>query len=173
MKDKIINICNVTSGDVYDISNSTDKTFASKALGNGFVVFPKVDEQKGLIKYLKNIFLDSNKIIDIYSPVDGEIYLIMDSKHAFVVRSEEEIDILVHVGIDTVKLNGQGFKTFVTKGEKVKKGQKILEVDLSLIESKGLSCETLVIITKIFNDDVKIVKTGFCNINDVVLDIHL
>lgn len=75
----------------------------------------------------------------VYAPCKGKIFSIADTLHAITIVSDDKQDILVHVGIDTVKLNGKGFKVCVQEGEQVEQGQKIMDVDLSIIKDAGLS----------------------------------
>lgn len=75
----------------------------------------------------------------VYSPVDGTIFQIAHTFHAMGIESDDGLEILVHLGIDTVKLEGKGFQSFVEVGQKVKKGDKIMEMDIGFIREQGLS----------------------------------
>jgi sugar PTS system EIIA component len=81
----------------------------------------------------------------IYSPVDGEVNLLYDAKHAIGIKTEEGLQILIHVGIDSVKLEGRGFATYVKVGDKVSKGDKILFFDKEFVEKKASSVTPIVI----------------------------
>lgn len=84
---------------------------------------------------------------ELYSPFDGEVMVIAKTKHAFALKSEHGTEILIHVGLDTVKLKGQGFQPLVTVGDKVKAGQLLMTFSISEIEAAGYSPTTAIIIT--------------------------
>ena len=81
------------------------------------------------------------------APADGEISSIFDTKHAVGITLENGVEILVHVGINTVEMEGKGFEAFVKEGDKVKKGQKLVEFSIDKIKEAGYKTETPVIIT--------------------------
>jgi len=114
------------SGRCVPITEVPDPTFSDKVLGNGVAIIPT-----------------DGKIL---SPVDGEISTIADTMHAFGFLSEDGFDILVHVGLETVALKGEGFKVYKKAGDKVKKGELVAEVDLKLLESKNINIITPVIV---------------------------
>ncbi len=105
-----------------------DKMFANEMLGKTVAFIPTSKE--------------------IYSPCDGTLEVMFPTGHAFAVRMKDGTGILVHVGINTVDLNGKGFKTFAKQGDKVKAGQKLLEVDFDLIKQEGYDTTTMLIITE-------------------------
>lgn len=126
-KDKLN--CKIKSpllGEVIPVSEVNDKTFSEKVLGDGVAIIP-----------------ENGRIL---SPVDGEISSIAQTKHAFSFVSNEGLEILVHVGLETVSLNGEGFKVYKKKGDKVKAGELIAEVDLSILEKNNISPVTPVVI---------------------------
>ncbi len=104
-----------------------DKTFAAKLLGEGMAI----DPEDGLV----------------ISPTDGKIVHLFETKHAVAIETKSGIELLIHVGIDTVKMNGEGFKAFVKSGDYVKAGDKLLEVDLNLVKEKAKSPITSVVVT--------------------------
>lgn len=115
------------SGAVVPMSEASDETFASGMLGNGVVIHP------------------SNGMVT--APCDGEITVFMeDSKHAVGLKTEYGFDLLLHIGIDTVSLNGQGFESFIKAGQKVKTGDQLIRFDKEFIESKGLCADVIMII---------------------------
>ncbi len=83
----------------------------------------------------------------IVSPVDGEVAMLFPTGHAVGLRDDYGREILIHVGMDTVHLNGEGFDVFVKEGDRVKKGQLLLKVDLDFIQKKGCGRTTPVVIT--------------------------
>lgn len=114
-------------GEVMAITQVPDETFATKILGDGFAVKPT----EGVV----------------YAPFDGKIAQLFRTNHAVGLVTDEGLEVLIHVGIDTVKMNGQGFNAFVKKGDVVLRGQKLLEFDLDLVREKAKSDITPVVIT--------------------------
>ena len=107
------------NGEVIHESNIPDVAFASGMLGEGLGIIPK----------------DGHFV----SPVNGTVVDVTATKHAFSFTTDDGAEILLHIGIDTVTLKGEGFNVFVKNGDKVRVGDRIAEVDLELIKSKGLS----------------------------------
>lgn len=133
-----INIYATDDVEVISLEDVPDEVFKEKILGDGFAIKPK-----------------ENKI---YSPVDGKVTILFPTKHAITISSNEGLDILIHVGIDTINLKGEGFIAHVDKGEKVKKGDLLISFDKEFIKSKAKSLITPVIVTnmeKIFKINVK------------------
>lgn len=114
-------------GEVMAITQVPDETFSTKILGDGFAVKP----EEGIV----------------YAPFDGKIAQLFRTNHAIGLITDEGLEVLIHVGIDTVKMNGQGFNAFVKKGDVVLRGQKLLEFDLELVREKAKSDITPVVIT--------------------------
>ena len=83
----------------------------------------------------------------IYSPVDGEVVMVADTKHAVGIKTKEGLEILVHMGIDTVALDGAGFEIFVKEGDTINKDTKIASMDLDLIKEEGKETDIMVIVT--------------------------
>lgn len=102
-------ICSPVKGDVIDVTKTNDPLFKSEGLGKGV-----------------GIIAEENTLV---SPVNGEIKTFFPTKHAIGITSDDGVDILIHVGIDTVELNGKYFNALKEQGDKVKKGDKLLEVD--------------------------------------------
>ncbi|SHE32423.1 sucrose-specific PTS transporter subunit IIBC [Alkalibacter saccharofermentans] len=127
-------------GRLLKIEEVPDKTFADKILGDGFAIEPSNGK--------------------VFSPVDGKILMAFETGHALAVGSENGGEILVHFGIDTVKLNGEGFKLLVKKGDVVKKGDPVLEVDLEAINKNAPSSITPVVITNSKDFDITLIKEG-------------
>ncbi len=125
-KDKTI--VAVANGKSVDITTVNDDAFSSKMLGDGIGIIPS-----------------DGKVV---SPIEGIITMIFPTKHAFSVKSKEGVELLIHIGIDTVSLEGQGFTSRATDGQKVKKGDTIIEVDLDLLQNKNIDTTIMVIITE-------------------------
>ena len=126
-------------GEVIPVSEVADKTFSDKILGDGVAIVP----QNG----------------QIVSPVDGTLSSIADTKHAFSFTSDDGLEILVHVGLDTVSLKGEGFKVYKNSGDKVKAGELIAEVDLSVLKQNNISAVTPVIVCNL-KEDSKIIMNS-------------
>ena len=120
------------AGEIIDITAVEDGVFSGKMLGDGFAVKTAAEE--------------------VTAPCDGEIILVAETKHAVALR-QEGMEILIHVGLDTVNMNGQGFSSLVQKGDKVKKGQPLLHFSLADIEAAGKDTVTILTITNM--DKVK------------------
>lgn len=122
-----ISILAPMSGKVIPIGETADEVFSQKMIGDGVSIIPNDCE--------------------VFSPVDGEIIQVFNTLHAYGIRSTDGIEILIHIGINTVELKGEGFKTFVSNNQNVKIGDKIAYVDLDVLKSKGCSLHTPVVIT--------------------------
>jgi len=123
--DKFPRLVSPISGKCITIEEVSDPTFSSKVLGNGFAVIPS-----------------SNVVV---SPVSGVIKHISDTLHAFSVETKQGIQVLVHIGLETVRLDGKGFKSLVKPGAKIKAGTPIIQFDESYIKEQGLDMTTIVI----------------------------
>lgn len=117
----------VADGKVLPLSEVPDPVFAQKMAGEG-------------------VAIDITGDI-IVAPADGELSLVFNTKHAFAMTLENGIELLVHVGIETVSLNGEGFEQLAEAGKKVKAGTPILKIDREFIIGKGLPLITPVLIT--------------------------
>lgn len=114
------------SGKTVDLTEVPDPVFSEKMTGDGVAIIPTGDT--------------------IVSPCDGTITLLFDSNHAFAITTNDGIEILVHVGLDTVTLGGKGFTSLQPAGTKVTTGTPILKIDREFIESNNLSLMTPVLI---------------------------
>lgn len=124
------------AGEVVSIQDVPDQTFAGKLLGDGIAINPT----DGVV----------------YAPVKGKIVQLFKTNHAICINSEEGASILIHVGIDTVKMGGNGFKAFVENGDEVEEGQKLLEFDIELIKKEAKSVITPIVITNM--DEINTLK---------------
>lgn len=134
------------NGKVSSITKSNDEAFSSKAMGDGIVVDP----------------LDGN----VYAPVDGFVKFVFPTKHALGFTTNTGLDIMIHCGINTVNLNGEGFEIFVEEGQKVSKGEKLLSYDLTFVESKGCDIQTMMAFTNAKDKEVSVLE----NENAVIAD---
>jgi beta-glucoside PTS system EIICBA component len=140
------------TGEIKPIEQAADPSFASKALGSGFVIVPEEGE--------------------VVSPVTGTVETVFPSGHAIGIVSDTGIEVLIHIGIDTVELEGQGFYPLVEKGQSVVQGEKILEVDLEKVAEAGYSIESFVTVTN--SDqflDVLSQQEGHVKLNDKVMTV--
>ena len=128
-------------GNVIQREDIPDETFASGVLGNGVGIEPEEEE--------------------VIAPFDGEISSVAETLHALGITGPGGMEVLIHVGIDTVNLKGDGFEVFVSEGEKVTAGQKLMHFDMAKIREKGYSTTTAVLLTN--SDDYPgfhVLKTG-------------
>lgn len=105
-----------TKGNAYSITEIDDAVFSKELLGKGVAV--KAEDSK------------------VFSPVTGEIVTVLDSKHAIGIRTDEGVELLIHVGIDTVTLKGEPFEVLVEEGQKVYAGDELMTVNFDLIKEK-------------------------------------
>lgn len=126
-KSKDIELFSPIEGRVIRLEEVADDVFSAKLVGDGFAIDPSDGK--------------------VYAPIDGKILQIFPTKHAIGIVSDEGIEILIHFGIDTVELKGEGFTSHVTAGDVVKRGDLLLEVDLESVTSKGKSIVTPIIFT--------------------------
>lgn len=127
------------TGKTANLKDVPDEVFSKKILGDGVAVIP-----------------DNGKIV---SPVNGEVVSVSDSLHAYTFKSDDGLNILVHIGLDTVKLKGKGFKALVKAGDKVKRGTPVAEVDLDVLKENGLNPITPVIVCDA-PDNIKLEKAS-------------
>ena len=122
------NIYLPVKGKIIPLSNVKDDMFSKGMLGDGFAVIPESEE--------------------IYSPVTGEVTMIAKSKHALGLKTKDGTEILLHLGIDTVDLNGEPFKVKVKKGQQVKHGDILVDMNLNMIKAKGKDPIVIVVLTQ-------------------------
>lgn len=120
-------VCTPVKGKIIDLSEVKDQAFSTKMMGEGFGVIPSEGQ--------------------VTSPFAGEVVSIFPTKHAIGLRRSDGLELLIHVGIDTVKLNGQYFKTLVKQGDIVRKDQLLLTFDNQKLLSLGYDTTTMVVVT--------------------------
>lgn len=106
-----------TTGQVIPLSQVNDPTFKQELIGKGVAILPSSSQ--------------------IYAPCDGVITTLFRTHHALILTTDEGLQILIHIGLDTVKLNGKGFTLYVEEGQKVKQGTLLMHADLRFIKEKG------------------------------------
>lgn len=141
MDDNTVSILSPVTGEVFELSSVPDEAFSSGMMGNGIAVLPTDPE--------------------ITAPVAGTIAFVFDTKHAIGLVTEQGIGVMIHIGIDTVKLNGKGFDVLVETGQIVSAGQPVMRLDLPYLKKHAPSLISPVIITEL-PDGYKLrpVKTG-------------
>ena len=124
-----ISLISPIKGEVKDISESSDETFASKVMGDGILVNPS-----------EEIFV---------APADATVELVFPTKHAIGLSLKDGSQILMHCGINTVSMNGEGFEVYVEEGQEVKQGDKLIKMDLEKVKQAGHSTQTLMIVNEL------------------------
>ncbi|ANU24252.1 N-acetylglucosamine-specific PTS transporter subunit IIBC [Planococcus donghaensis] len=128
-------------GDIIPLSEVPDEVFAKGMMGQGFAIVPT-----------GNI---------LYSPVDGRVVSVFPTKHAIGIKTDTGVDLLIHVGLDTVKLKGQGFEALVEQDTLVQRGDALLKLDLEFLKANAPSIATPVIFTNLTEQKVTMIKDGF------------
>lgn len=107
---------------------------------------------------------------EIVAPCNGTLEVLFPTGHAFAIRCNDGTGLLVHIGIDTVSLNGKGFKTFAKQGQSVVAGQKIVEMDIDVVKSAGLETTTMLIVTEPIEErEYDFLSFGQKKVKDVIL----
>lgn len=112
-------------GELIPLANVPDEVFSQKVMGDGFAVIPA-----------------NGRVV---APISGTAASVFPTGHAIGIETKDGIECIVHIGLDTVELNGEGFKTLISQGDKVKAGQPVIEFDKDLVESKGYNLSTMVV----------------------------
>lgn len=128
-KKRIDNIFAPVTGNLKSITKVDDEVFASKAMGDGFAIEP----------------LNGS----IFSPVDGTVTSVFPTKHAIGIKTKDKLEVLIHLGIDTVELNGEGFETFIQEGDVVSPETKLVNMDLNVLNKKDKITNVIVIFTNL------------------------
>lgn len=125
-EEKEVNILvSPVEGKVIDLSKVNDKLFASKILGDGVAIIPTNG--------------------NLYAPCDSEVMMLFETKHAIGLKTKNGAEILIHIGINTVSMNGEGFKTFVKTGDNVKEGDLLIQFDLDKISHANLDSTVMIV----------------------------
>ena len=138
------------NGEIRMINEVNDEGFSSYALGDGIAFLPADGK--------------------VYSPVDGTIAVIFDTKHAICINTESGADVLIHIGIDTVKLNGKYFESHVENGQHIKAGDLLVSYDLEAVKSEGYDCITPLLIANADEfSTIRPLRTGNVKVGEKVL----
>lgn len=138
---KTIVVSSPMTGKAADLSTAPDEGFAGKMMGDGAVVTP----EDAVIK----------------APEDGEVVFVFDTKHAIGFMTDSGLSLLLHIGIDTVKLDGKGFEVFVESGQKVKKEEPLMKIDIDFLKNNAPSLVSPVLCTELEdNQKIRLLKDG-------------
>ncbi|WP_448921854.1 PTS sugar transporter subunit IIA [Holdemanella biformis] len=138
--DDICKLFAPVNGKTIALENVPDKVFASKMMGDGMG-----------FEYEGNT---------IYAPCDGKITLVANTLHAVGITSENGAEILIHIGLDTVSLNGKGFKKLINQGDKVKKGTPLIEIDRQFMKEQDINLITPMVVTNAANYEINVIDEG-------------
>jgi glucose-specific phosphotransferase system IIA component len=139
------------SGTIKPITEAPDPAFSQKMIGDGFCIEP----EDGIVG----------------SPVDGTIQMVFPTKHAIGITTKKGMEIMVHFGMETVSLNGEGFTAHVESGDKVKVGDTILEVDIEKIKDKVPSLITPIVVTNLEGKTLSMLKEGKVEKGQEIMEI--
>lgn len=115
-------------GTAVEISKVKDKAFASEELGKGIGMMAKED------------------VADVCSPISGEVRVLFPTLHAIGITTEKGVEVLIHIGVDTVNLEGRGFKAYVKQGQKVKRGEPLVSVQFRKLQNEGYDMTVMMVI---------------------------
>lgn len=151
-KEERMQIAAPVAGKLVPLSEVSDPTFSEEILGQGAAVIPSENQ--------------------FFSPVDGTVTTVFPTGHAVALTSADGVEILLHIGLDTVKLNGKHFTIYAEEGQQVKKGDLLLEADLEQIKSEGYDIITPVVIcnTEEFSE-IAMAKGGQVTVGTVIVNV--
>jgi glucose-specific phosphotransferase system IIA component len=153
-KNKEVELISPITGNIIPLEKVPDPVFSEKIMGDGIAIEPSEGK--------------------ILSPIDGKIATIFPTNHAIGLVNKEGLEILIHIGIDTVELKGEGFNRIAEEGADVKKGDPLMEIDLEKIKNGGKSTITPIIITNMDKVDKINKNTGKVERgNNSILTVHL
>ncbi len=151
---KSIIISSPVDGIAADLSTAPDEAFAQKMMGDGAVVTP----QDAIVR----------------APEDGEVAFVFDTKHAIGFMTDSGISLLIHIGIDTVKLNGEGFEALVESGQKVKKGDPMLKLNLEYLKEHAPSIVSPILCTELEdNQQIRLLKEGTIRAGEALFAVDI
>lgn len=138
-------------GQLMPLSEVSDEAFSTGLMGSGFAIRPKNDI--------------------LYMPFDGEIMMVFPTKHAVGMKDYKGSEYLIHIGVDTVNLNGLGFESFIHSGMKVKKGTRLIRFPLDKIQEAGL--DPVVMIVKTSQDEIAfdLSEHRAVHVNDILIQL--
>ena len=142
------------SGKVLNLADVQDEVFANESIGKGIAVIPNSDK--------------------VTAPFNGQVITVMPTKHAIGLRSDTGVELLIHIGLDTVNLNGKYFNALVKNGDRVEQGQEILEADMEKIKKAGYTLESPIIITnpEKYQIDVSVKEDDIIHTQDQIMFVQ-
>ena len=140
------------TGEMKDMSETPDATFAQKMMGDGVVIFPSEGS--------------------VFAPFDGEVTFVFGTKHAIGLISDLGTEMLVHVGIDTVQLDGKGFEVFVNDGDKIKKGDILIKFDIDYLIENAPSLATPIVFTNLVDSTLNGIQFGKVVAGEEILTVE-
>lgn len=141
------------TGEIIDLKTVSDPVFSSEAMGKGVAIIPNSS--------------------DVYAPLSGEITALYESNHAYGMLTDSGVELLIHIGIDTVSMSGNGFESFVSKGQKVAQGEKLGTFDRDKIKQNGLDSTVMLIVTNTSDyGKMTVTSQSTVNQNETVLIVE-
>lgn len=140
------------NGELIPLHDSSDEAFATGLIGTGFAIKPTNDV--------------------LYMPFDGEVVMVFPTFHAIGLKDTKGNEYLIHIGVDTVNLNGKGFKSFASAGKKVKKGEKLIQFPLAEIKKAGLDSAVMVVRTSESDDPFELNEYKTVAIMDKLIELY-
>jgi glucose-specific phosphotransferase system IIA component len=150
LENKITRVCSPVDGELIAMEKVPDPVFSQNMMGEGFAIDPVNGR--------------------ICSPIEGEVTVAFETGHAYGLKSPEGVEILVHFGLETVKLKGEGIQMKVKVGDRVQIGDVLCEVDIDVIRNKVPSLITPVVVTS--GHQVILGKQGYVNVADQVMTVQ-
>jgi len=150
-KTKNIEVVSPVTGKIVSLERVDDEVFSKKLVGDGIAVIP----EEG----------------DFGAPFDGEVSKIFSTKHAYSVRHKSGAEVIVHIGLETVALNGEGFTALAAEGDRVKAGDTIIKADLEVIAAKAKDIVTPVVVTESGNSKSIEKKSGDISKGEVLMEL--
>lgn len=137
-------------GEAFDLSEVKDEMFSNRTLGDGIAISPSTGE--------------------LYAPIEADVVMLFETKHAIGLKTSNGTEILIHIGIDTVTMEGKGFESFVSSGDHVKEGDLLIRFDLDKIKAAGLDTTTSIIVSN--STEYKVLNQNYGSIQkgDVLFD---
>lgn len=147
----ITELCSPVNGKVINLSEVPDPTFSEEILGKGIAICPQSDT--------------------FFSPCDGTVEMLFDTCHAISIKSTNDAEILIHIGLETVELKGKYYKSHVKNGQKIKKGDKLITFDRQAISDNGYNTITPVVICNSDEFNITEIKLGDVRTGEPVFKI--
>lgn len=141
------------SGEAINIKEVRDKVFSSESMGKGVGILAEKGKDY------------------VCAPISGVISALFPTLHAIGITTDNGVEILLHIGIDTVNLNGKGFTTYVKQGQRVKRGDRLLLVEFEMLKKEGYDMTIMIIVTNTEEYKTIVCKTGKCTMQTEVIEV--